>query len=64
MCLTGLFVWMISLLVPRYCLEWILQAAVLRTAASDKHCIKTMCATWGLSVYVCVCIGRVGVGYF
>lgn len=56
-CLTGVFLWMISLLLPRYRLEWIVQAVALRTAASDKHCVKTMCATRGLSVYVCVLWG-------
>lgn len=62
MCLTGVFLWMVSLFLPRYCLEWIVEAVALRTAASDKHCVNTMCVTWGLSVwvYVCPCVCRGG----
>lgn len=54
-CLTGVFLWMVSLFLPRYCLEWIVEAVAPRTAASDKHCVNTMCVTWGLSVCACVC---------
>lgn len=42
-CLTGVFSWMISLLLPRCWLKWIVQAAALRTAASDTHCAKSVC---------------------
>lgn len=55
-CLTGVFLWMASLFLPRYCLEWIVEAVALRTAASDKHCVNTMCVTWGLSVCVQMCV--------
>lgn len=55
-CLTGVFLWMASLFLPRYCLEWIVEAVALRTAASDKHCVNTMCVTWGLSVCAQMCV--------
>lgn len=53
--LTGVFLWMAPLFLPRHCLEWIVEAVALRTAASDKPCVNTMCVTWGLSVHACVC---------
>lgn len=53
--LTGVFLWMAPLFLPRHCLEWIVEAVALRTAASDKPCVNTMCVTRGLSVHACVC---------
>lgn len=53
-CLTGVFLWMISLRLPRCWLKWIVQAAAPRTAASDTHCVTSVCVTWGLIVSVCV----------
>lgn len=51
--LTAVFLWMLSLFLPRCYLEWIVEAVALRTAASDKHCVNNMRVTWGLSVRVC-----------
>lgn len=33
-----------------------MEAVALRTAASDKHCVNTMCVTWGLCVSVCLSV--------
>lgn len=34
-----------------------MQAAALRTAASDTHCVKSVCVTWGMTECLCLCVG-------
>lgn len=63
-CLTGVFLWMISLRLPRCWLKWIVQAAALRTAASDTHCVKSVCVSLGDWLWVFVSVHGWGLWYF